>query len=163
MIQQQSSSPSAEISTTQFSFVIEKDRMVQQQSSSSSPLHSFMSELLVDRPESSRLQFLIIDDNAKLRTLQNSKPSGFVVDNRQPPSKESRWDRASITQGESMSTTTAASITRKPVQSRRCAPPLNHVQRTDGRRARADTRLSQPKRKVSFNSQPPLHLQKLIV
>jgi hypothetical protein len=134
---------------TQLSSLMEEERMVQQQSSS--PLHSFMSELLVDRPESSNLQFLIIDDNAKLRRLPNSKACEVVVDNRQPPSKESRWDRASITLGESTSTTTAAPITKKTVQSRRCAPPLNHVQRADGRRVRADTRLSQPKRKTYIN------------
>jgi hypothetical protein len=77
--------------------------MVQQQSSS--PLHSFMSELLLSRPEISEREFLIIvDDNAKLTRVQKySNPTRVVVNSRPPidlrRSTESRWDNASITVG----------------------------------------------------------------
>lgn len=147
-----SSSPAEIFTTTQVSSLNEE--MIVQLSSS--PLHSFMSELIDDRPEISTVEFLIIDDNAKLRKIRDSKPR-VVVDSQAPlhqrASNESRWDRASITLGECTTTiTTTAPITRTTVQSSLSALPQNQaafVPRKEGRRVRADTHMLQPKRRVS--------------
>jgi hypothetical protein len=119
--------------------------MVQQ---SSSPLHSFMSELLANRPRIPTLEFVIIDDNARIRkirhdTLDSSPPLG------QRRSNESRWGSASITLGESMTTTAAPMTRRTAVQSRRSTP-----RRKEGRtKASVDTYLPPlPKRQVSSDN-----------